>query len=126
MVSGGRDVEREFSWAGVAGLSSQRVANCLELGNGEERGDHVELDQLVLLLIGEGVERARLEAREGVVGRGKNGHCVAGVVELVIDLVAHLGGAKEAEEDGELTGFFEDFGDVWGAGRDRWGSRSLG
>lgn len=66
------------------------IANRLELRNGKESGDHVELDQLFFLLIGEGVESASLEAGEGAVGWGENGLSIVGVVEFVIDLSAHL------------------------------------
>jgi len=44
------------------GLCSHRVAESVEVGNGNESGQQVELNELVLLLVVEGVEEAGFEA----------------------------------------------------------------
>lgn len=72
LIAGSCDVEGEFSVPeSPAWVLNGIIANGLELRNGKESGDHVELDQLFFLLIGEGVESASLEAGEGTVGGAK-------------------------------------------------------
>lgn len=51
----------------------------------------MELDELDLLFVGEGVEGAGLEGGEGGVGGGEEGEALLRVVELHVDLVRHLG-----------------------------------
>lgn len=115
MAAVGGDVERVL--VGVGGLSLDGVAQRLEVGDGYERRDEVELEELDFLLVGELVERAGLEAREGVIWRGEEGQLAVGAAELVVDLIADFGAPKEAEEDGELPGFDEDLVDVGSGGR---------
>ncbi|KAL6973987.1 hypothetical protein U1Q18_028169 [Sarracenia purpurea var. burkii] len=70
----------------------------------ELRKDVVE-HELNVLLDPEVVEGAGGEVVEGDGGGGKAGHALVGVVELVVDLVHHLGGYQEAEDGGLLAAF---------------------
>lgn len=51
----------------------------------------MELHQLHLLLVGEGIERAGFEAGEGGVGWGEDGDSLLRAVELRVYLVCHFG-----------------------------------
>ncbi|KAF7823417.1 hypothetical protein G2W53_021561 [Senna tora] len=101
---GARDVQGEPIGV-VPGLRPDGVAEGVETGEGDEGGYDVELDELVLLLVGEGVEEAGLEGGEGVVGGGEEGEAVVGVGELGVDLGGNLGRLEEADEGGEPAGF---------------------
>ncbi|KAL6973995.1 hypothetical protein U1Q18_028177 [Sarracenia purpurea var. burkii] len=84
---------------------SNRVAGGLEVEEGIELGKEVVEHKLNVLLGPEVVEGAGGEVVEGDGGGGKDGHALVGVVELVVDLVRHLGGYQEAEEGGLLAAF---------------------
>ncbi|KAL6973993.1 hypothetical protein U1Q18_028175 [Sarracenia purpurea var. burkii] len=85
--------------------SSNRVTGGLEDEEGIELGKDVVEHKLNVLLGPEVVEGAGGEVVEGDGGGGKDGHALVGVVELVVDLVRHLGGYQEAEEGGLLAAF---------------------
>lgn len=76
-------------------------------------------NKLDFLLVCEAVYSPSFEIVEGIVGRGEDTHALTGAVELVLDLVAHLGLVEEANEGGVLSGFIEDSSEVGGAGG-RW------
>lgn len=90
LVPGSSHVERVRALA-AAGLGPHGVAGGLELGGREEGREDVELDELDLLFVGEGVEGAGLEGGEGGVGGGEEGEPLLRAVELSVDLVRHLG-----------------------------------
>ena len=73
------------------------------------------LYELDFVFCGEGIESARFEGRKRAVCWGEYGQAV-GHVELIFDLNTYGGALKEADEDAEAAGFFEDFGDVCGVG----------
>lgn len=124
-AAGGGDVEREEKGAGVAGLSSDGVADGLELGEGEEGWENVEEDQRHFLLIVEGVEDAGLEGGEGGVGWGEDAQAVGGFPQLRVDAVGGLGEFEEADECCEAAGLFKNLGYVGWTGRSRSLSLSL-
>lgn len=72
----------------------------------------MELKKLDFLFVVKGVESAGFETRESVVGRGQDGQCIVGVVELNFDLVYDLGVLEKADENVEPAGLFEDVGDI--------------
>ncbi|KAL6973986.1 hypothetical protein U1Q18_028168 [Sarracenia purpurea var. burkii] len=84
---------------------STRVVDGLKVGEGIELGKDVVEHEQNVLLGGEVVEGAGGEIVEGGVGGGKDGHALVEVVELVIDLVRHMGGCQEVEEGGVLATF---------------------
>ncbi|KAL6973994.1 hypothetical protein U1Q18_028176 [Sarracenia purpurea var. burkii] len=85
---------------------STRVADGLKVGEGIELGKDVVEHEQNVLLGGEVVEGAGGEIVEGAGdGGGKDGHALVGVVELVINLVRHMGGCQEMEEGGVLAAF---------------------
>ncbi|KAL6973989.1 hypothetical protein U1Q18_028171 [Sarracenia purpurea var. burkii] len=84
---------------------SNRVAGGLEVEDGIKLSKDVVEHELNVLLGPEVVEGAGGEIVEGDGGGSKDGHALVGVVELVVDLVRHLGGYQEAEEGGLLAAF---------------------
>ncbi|KAL6973998.1 hypothetical protein U1Q18_028180 [Sarracenia purpurea var. burkii] len=84
---------------------SSRVAGGLKVEEGIELGKDVVEHELNVLLGPEVVEGAGGEVIEGDGGGGKDGHALVGVVELVVDLVRHLGGYQEADDGGLLAAF---------------------
>lgn len=99
----------------VACLGTHRVANGLEIRDGFERRNEMELQELDLFFVREGIECAGFETRECVVGWGEDSQVIVGVVELGFDLVDNLGVFEESYEGAESTGLVEDIGDVrWG------------
>lgn len=97
MVPRGGDVERELPAISVANLGSERVAHCLELGGGDESREDVELDELDLLLVGEGVERAGCQVAEGVVSGSEDREALVGAAELGVNLVGLLGALEQPD-----------------------------
>jgi len=64
----------EFHLPGlVSGEGSYGVGEGVEAGAGDEVGEDVELDELEFLAVGERVEEARWELREGAVFGCENG-----------------------------------------------------
>lgn len=98
----------------VASLRAHGVANGLEIRNGFERRNEVELQELHLFFVAEGIESAGFETRECIVGGGEDSQVVVGVVKLGFDLVADLGVFEEPNEGAEPAGLVEDIGDVGG------------
>lgn len=76
-------------------------------------------NKLDFLLVCEAVYSTSFEVVEGIVGRGKDTHALSGGVELVFNLVAHLGLIEEANQGGVLSGFVENSSEVDEAGG-RW------
>lgn len=119
------DIKRELPGVVSAGLGHQRVANGLELRHRQQGGDNVELHELHLLLVRHRVQGARLQLRESIVGRGKNGQTVVEVIELGVDLVRDVGAPHQPQQDAEISLLLEDLDDVVlpGLGRGRWQGR---
>lgn len=84
------DVERVGALR-AAGLGAYGVAGGLELGGGKQGREDVELHELHLLLVGEGVEGPGFEVGEGAVSGGEEGHALLGAVELHVYLVCYFG-----------------------------------
>ncbi|KAL6973988.1 hypothetical protein U1Q18_028170 [Sarracenia purpurea var. burkii] len=82
-----------------------RVAWGREVEEGLKLRKDVVEHELNVLLGPEVVEGAGGDVVEGDDGGGKDGHALVGVVELVVNLVRHLGGYQEAEEGGLLAAF---------------------
>ena len=114
--------------AGARRLGVQRVAGRLERGQAVVAGQDVVEQQLDLLLVGEGVERAGLELGEGVVVGREEGEPVVRVLELAGDLLGYPGGIQQAEQRRVLPAVFQDARQVelrwwWAWARSRGGVR---
>lgn len=96
----------------AGGLRVDGVAGGLEGGEGVEAGEDVVEHESNLLLRGEPVECALLQAGEGSVGGGEDGKAVVGIVELALDLLTYSSVPEEAEEGRVVIGLLENGGEV--------------
>lgn len=94
-------------------LSSDRVADGLEIFKGVEFRENMVLNEQDFLLVGELVEGAGREIVESVISGSKHSHAIIGAVELDVDLVADLGSVEELDEDAVIpAGLFQNRRDV--------------
>lgn len=76
----------------------------------------MELNELILLLVIEGIEESRFEISKGIVSGCKEGHAIVGVQELGVYLIIDLGGFEETNESCEPSCLLENPDDISGGG----------